>query len=109
MSNAPRPGVSNPPTEIRRLDMSREGVATADDTAPAAGNPLNPSRVLVADIATSPQVLTLAHRLGRKPRGWIVSRALVAPVSLFEVSSDDRFLVLQSTGAAPSRVEVTVY
>lgn len=110
MSNVPRPGGGgNPPQTIRRLETTREAVAVVDDTTPAAGNVLNTGRALAVAFDASPQDRSLAHRLGRKPRGWIVTRQFDAPASVIEVSSDDRFLVLRNLGAAAYRAEILVY
>ena len=42
----------------------------------------------------------IAHRLGRTPKGWILLRATGAATSLYEESRGDKYITLNSSGAA---------
>lgn len=57
-----------------------DGVMYAPGTALSAGNN------------------TITHKLGRVPKGWIVTRSSGAAAQLYEVSKDDKVIVLNSTG-----------
>lgn len=110
MSNAPRPGGGgNPVTAIRRLSFEREAEAVASDTTPATANVINGALPASVTFTATPQTVSVAHKLGRKPRGWLVTRQFSAPFAAVEVSSDDRFLVLQNLGAPAYRAELLVY
>lgn len=47
---------------------------------------------------------TIYHGLGRVPRGWLVTRALVAAVALHEHSRDDTKIVLSSANAGTADI-----
>ena len=109
MSNAPRIGISNPSTSVRRLDMSLEATSFASDVNPGTANVLNGAIAHSVTFTTTPQDVSVAHRLGRKPRGWLITRQFAAPAGIVEVSSDDRFLVLRNLGAPAYSAELLVY
>ena len=109
VSNVPRIGARNPSTAIRRLDRTAAALAVAADTTPAAANVINGAVTLSVSFTATPQTVQIAHKLGRKPRGWIVCRQFDAPFGAVEVSSDDRFLMLQNLGGPVYRAEIMVY
>lgn len=103
MSGAP------PAKTIRRLDLDRPSEATATDVALATANLLNGAAKLTVAFDASPQDRLIAHGLGRRPRGWIVSRVFTAPWDAFEVSSDDLYLTIRNVGAAAYSGEILVF
>ena len=109
VSNVPRVGARNPSTAIRRLSRDVAAVAVAADTTPAAANVINGAVALSVAFTATPQTVQIAHKLGRKPRGWVVSRQFTAPFAAVEVSSDDRFLTLQNLGGPAYSAELLVY
>ena len=103
MSGAPPAG------SIRRLDFDRTAEAVASDTALATANLLNGASRVSVSFDASPQTRSIAHKLGRVPRGWIVTRQLFAPTLVREVSSDANYLTLENLGAASSAAELVVF
>lgn len=80
-------------TTQRELDQQREQLNRQPLTAPdsrlyAPGTPL-----AVGDNR-------IAHKLGRKPKGYVVTRSTGGAADLYEVSRDDRFITLNSGNTA---------
>lgn len=103
MSGAP------PARTIRRLSLDAPSEAAATDTALATANVLNGASRLTVTFDASPQDRQIAHRLGRVPRGWIVSRARNGAAAVYELASDALYLTLRNTGVATSEIDLVVF
>lgn len=62
----------------------------------------------VTSLATGADA-TIAHGLGRAPRGWSVADVVGGPNLLTRVSSDSKHIVLRNTGAVTIGFAVWVY
>lgn len=102
-----RPDGIDDPTISRALDDIRK-------RAVEAGLLQNAVEVLDVQLSTS-DVVRVAHKLGRKVRGYFISRVRSTPGAAFSVFDElsqntdtDRYLYLRAVGAAP-RVDLVVY
>ena len=69
-----------------RDQLNRQPITAPDSRLYAPGTPLvNGSNVI-------------AHKLGRVPKGYVVTRAQGTAPVLYETARDDRFVTLSSTG-----------
>jgi len=101
--------VSAPATSVRRLGQGVESTSLANDLAPAMRNMLNGAVMARAEFTASPQAITVVHRLGRAPRGWLVSRVTGGPWGAYELSSDAQVIVLRNIGAPAYAADLVVF
>lgn len=104
-----RRGAVLPPGAVRRLSTDMVAIGAADDVRAAVALPFAGGRALSLSFTASPQTQTAAHRLGRTPSGWIVTRVTGGLSSLVETARDDLTISLQHTGGATVSVDVWVY
>ncbi len=98
-----------PARAIRRLSLDAPSEAAATDTALAVANVLNGASRLTVVFDNAPQDKQIAHRLGRVPRGWIVSGARNGPQQVYEIAKDAAYLTLRNIGVATSEIDLVIF
>jgi hypothetical protein len=84
-------------------------LANVDDNARAVALPFTAGQAAQVTFTALIVSVDLAHKLGRKPLGWLVTRVRGGPASPYETASDARILSLTCGVAVDTIVDLWVY